>query len=145
GEPEFERANTEIALINKEVAHATRELNHAQKELELAKQEEQEIEEADRVAQGDIHVNESINDAEWSDLFRGTLVSNFRVVEIAKVQMFFFTVVIVFSYAALVWGMLGDTMALRAATVQLPSFSGSFTALLGISHAGYLAVKQTQS
>ena len=64
--------------------------------------------------------------------------------DIAKVQMFFLTVILIILYGTMVWGMLGvESTWQTQAQVSLPAFSESMVVLLGISHLGYLAIKQT--
>lgn len=63
-----------------------------------------------------------------------------RVVDVAKFQAFWITVVLVVAYVALA------VAAIRAAPspaemTALPKVAGTFVTLLGISHAGYLAGK----
>lgn len=87
-------------------------------------------------SQGLIVVNATPDLAQWSDMFKGEETGNAAVLDIAKVQMFFFTMILVFSY-----GMsLANTMRVIPIT-ELPDIPGSMVALLGISHAGYLTSK----
>ena len=76
-------------------------------------------------------------DASWADLFKGNEVGNFTYLDLAKVQMFFFTLVLVAAYGVAVAHMLlaGGTIS------SLPDFDPSMTALLAISHGGYLVNK----
>ena len=101
------------------------------------------LEEAKKTREGLIHRNETPQQAEWSDMFRGIEVSNFAVVDVAKVQMFFFTLIIVASYAVQIWLLLGNQQTLTGSEVDFPPFDDSMAALLGLSHAGYLAVRTT--
>lgn len=114
----------------------------AEKKLEIASQQREDLSAALKQPQGELHVNESIDQANLGDLFRGDLVSNFRVVDLAKVQMFFFTIIIVFTYGTLIYGLLGNAEGLLQNTVELPAFSDSLNTLLLISHSGYLVTKQ---
>lgn len=62
-----------------------------------------------------------------------------QVVDIGKFQNFWFTLVLVVGYVALV---INDAQGASAiANFTLPGFSTTFLTLLGISHAGYLAAK----
>lgn len=144
-DPDYPATLLRIDRINRELLPmATLELERAEAALQDVQRELESLNKAREGALGDVHVNDSIEQADWSDIFRGELVSNYRVVDPAKVQMFFFTVLLVFIYGTLVWGMLGAQAEWRlAAVVELPPFSDSLVALLGISHAGYLVVKQT--
>jgi hypothetical protein len=57
------------------------------------------------------------------------------------VQVFLFTLIVVFAYAAEVGAMLYSTRVISA----LPELSTGIVALLGISHAGYLTAKAVPS
>jgi hypothetical protein len=112
--------------------------------LEKAKENLGQLQTLQDESKADIHVNKNISEAKWSDLFNGDLISNFGKVDVAKVQMFYFTILLIFTYGTLLWGLLSQEPAWQlSAAVELPPFSDSLVGLLGISHAGYLAVKQT--
>jgi hypothetical protein len=55
--------------------------------------------------------------------------------------VFFFTLIVVFAYAAAVGAMLYGARAVSS----LPDLSTGMVALLGISHAGYLTAKAVPS
>lgn len=82
--------------------------------------------------------------ARWSDMFRGEEVGNGSQLDLGKIQMFYFTLILVFIYGAA----LGALFSSGAARIDaFPALSSSMVALLGISHAGYLtnkAVPHTQ-
>lgn len=91
-----------------------------------------------KMGNGKIETRDDLDEAEVADLFRGEEHSNARVLDLAKVQMFFFTLVLVLAYAA----MLGSLFANNTSAINnLPDLDQSMVALLGISHAGYLANK----
>jgi hypothetical protein len=117
----------------------------AHEEAEAKRVKYEELAETERSRMGILHTNEKVEDAKWSDLFSGDKIQDFQHVDIAKVQMFFFTFIIVFSYLALVWAQMSEAGAQRLLEVlpqvSLPAFSDSLVALLGLSHAGYLTVK----
>jgi outer membrane murein-binding lipoprotein Lpp len=144
---EFGKAQVKIDQINKETIPAEEQKRaRAEKIWQTYMNELEALKKSEAGALGDVHTNDRIEQADWSDIFRGELVSNYRVVDPAKVQMFFFTILIIFVYGTLVWGLLGtETVWQMAETVALPPFSDSLVALLGISHAGYLVVKQAGS
>lgn len=88
---------------------------------------------------GVVIANVSSDDASLADLFMGDEVGNFAEVDLSKVQMFFFTVMIILAYAAALASMF---MAARpAGIVAFPALNESVVALLGISQAGYLTYK----
>ena len=93
---------------------------------------------SNKMAAGKIKVREDLNDAEVADLFRGEENSNCNTLDLAKVQMFFFTLVLVLAYAVLLGSLFAHTTGPIAG---LPDIDPSMTTLLGISHAGYLANK----
>ena len=94
-------------------------------------------------AEGLLHKNTDPSQASWSDLFRGDEIGNYKLVDMSKVQMFFFTVVIVLAYGAALAALLGAnaTILRHPLGVDFPPFSNSLNTLLGISHSGYLAIK----
>lgn len=88
------------------------------------------------VAEGLIVANPSPDDARFADMFKGDEVGDRTALDIAKVQMFFFTLILVLAYGATV------ATAMRVFPVtELPGMQGGMVALLGISHAGYLTSK----
>ena len=93
---------------------------------------------ADQVTvEGQVVKNTSLHDASFADLFMGEYVETFTLLDIAKIQMFFFTVLLVLAYAISVGKMLRSDPSLAA----LPDVGNGMLPLLGISHAGYLLSK----
>ncbi|MEM7321578.1 MAG: hypothetical protein AAF531_00710 [Actinomycetota bacterium] len=81
---------------------------------------------------------------EFADMFRGDDKDTREKIDISKVQMFFFTVVLVVAYGSMTATMLGTPAEIyEAIGVSMPAFSNSMNVLLAISHAGYLTVKAT--
>jgi len=98
--------------------------------------EEQEITER-KQTRGHVLVNTSPADAKLSDLFRGEEVGNAALLDLGKVQMFYFTIILLATYGLLLGRSLeGDTVI-----AQFPALGEGMVTLLGISHAGYLANK----
>jgi len=88
---------------------------------------------------GHIVVNTDIAKARWTDLFTGEEVGNAAHLDVARLQMFFFTLITALAYAALLWNKFyGDA---AKAISDFPALSSSMIALIGISHAGYLTAK----
>lgn len=116
--------------------------------LDAAQKRVDELRRTGQESVGQVHVNESIAQARWTDMFNGEYINDYLFTDISKVQMFFFTVLIVFSYAALIWVAMGNpaaqTLMRTQAEITLPEFSDSLIVLLGISHAGYLVVKSAE-
>jgi hypothetical protein len=77
------------------------------------------------------------SEARWTDLFKGEEAGNADLPDMGKIQMFYFTVIIVIAYVlALARAFQGGSPL-----TQLPPVDASMLALLGISHAGYLVNK----
>jgi hypothetical protein len=91
-------------------------------------------------AQGLLFKNPKISDASFSDMFEGTEVGDAAHVDLAKVQMFCFTLIVALTYIyALGALMIGN--ALDGVDVSFPPLSDGMVALLGISNGGYLGGK----
>ena len=87
---------------------------------------------------GKVATNTSPSDARWSDLFTGEEVGNAANVDLSRVQMFFFTVIVAAVYAV----MLGHQLLLLKATfTSFPDLDPTLLSLIAISHGGYLTAK----
>ncbi|MEX0676950.1 MAG: hypothetical protein WD063_07735 [Pirellulales bacterium] len=75
--------------------------------------------------------------AEWSDLFKGEETGNAANVDFAKLQMFFFTFVLILGYGAAV----AASFRAEGLITSLPRVDEGMYVLLGISNTGYLASK----
>lgn len=133
------KAEADVQRAADEVKNAQASIDKAQAELTDA----QQAQEAARVeSAGLLHRNTSPNQATWVDLFRGNEIGNYQLVDMGKVQMFFFTIIVVLAYGAAVLALLNDQVALlHPLGVDFPPFSESLNALLFISHAAYLSNK----
>jgi hypothetical protein len=149
---EAERLEMEAALSAAETARdeATRAFARAQAEKEAAEKkyklvvEDLEIAKttAEQEQEGLLHRNTDPSQARWEDLFRGEEIGNYKLVDMSKVQMFFFTVILVFSYASAMHGLIQLEVAMKNPLgVDFPLFTAGMNNLLAISHAGYLTVK----
>jgi hypothetical protein len=92
----------------------------------------------------DIEIDENIlirnktpKGARWGDILKGEEAGNAANVDIGKLQMFFFTFVLIIGYAAAI----GALFKLEEPIIELPSVQDGMNVLLGISHTGYLAIK----
>lgn len=94
-------------------------------------------------AQGLLYANTNVKDASFTDMFQGEEVGNTAYVDVAKVQMFFFTMVAVFVYGGALFKWLSGGGALADPTAIFPPLSQGLIAILGISHAGFLAKQST--
>lgn len=91
--------------------------------------------------QGVVVTNRDMAQASWKDMFTGEETGNAAHLDLSRVQMFFFTIVCLITYAVALgsqFRILGSTGATAGA---FPELSEGLLALLTISHAGYLAVK----
>ena len=89
-------------------------------------------------AVGGILVRNNPQNAKWANLFRGEELTNAAHLDLAKIQMFFFTIVILIAYAASISSLLApDDIRIDA----LPALDQSVVILLSISHGGYLVNK----
>ena len=86
---------------------------------------------------GQVIVNKDPKEARLSDLFKGEETGNAAQLDLGKIQMFYFTLILVLAYAVA----LGDLLCGTGKIDAFPVLSASMVALLGISHAGYLTNK----
>jgi hypothetical protein len=77
--------------------------------------------------------------ARWSDMLTGDETSNGAHLDLSKLQMFFFTLLIAASYCAALWHMFKFAQA--DGISAFPGLDQSIIALIGISHSGYLLNK----
>jgi hypothetical protein len=102
--------------------------------------------------QGQLVINSSPQQARWTDLFTGEETGNFAHLDLARLQMFFFTLVSILIYGVAIGHMLGEVSVTSEAIQQgknvitkFPELSEGLVALIGISHTGYLAAKAVSS
>lgn len=95
-------------------------------------------EEVESNRQGTLYGNTNIADARLTDMFQGDEIGNTMHIDMAKVQMFFFTVIAALAYLILVFRNLRTP---DQDLGSLPVLSDGVVYALGISHAGYLASK----
>jgi hypothetical protein len=95
--------------------------------------------------EGNLYANSTIQDARVTDMFEGDEVGNTAYLDIAKVQMFLFTMVAIVAYCSQIYHAFGQVgashEAATIATLSMPVLSQGLIVLLGISHAGYLGSK----
>lgn len=96
-------------------------------------------------AQQPIDTNTSREEAGWYDMFKGDDATNADYLDLSKVQMFYFTIILVLVYGVAMGTMFigaGDGVNPRTlAITAFPALSATMVTLLGISQAGYLAYK----
>ena len=121
---------------------ALTEWKAAEEALHKAEKDREDVKKARRGGSS-LAKNDSPDQATWGDMFRLEGVAK-DAVDLAKVQMFFLTIVVVFAYGAAIYGLLTEGAALtNPLGVDFPAFSSSLNALLGLSHGGYLTAKHT--
>lgn len=86
------------------------------------------------LARGQMVAKPELKDASWADLFNGDQTGNAAVLDLGKVQMFYFTLVLVLAYGVAV----GKLFYAAGAITSLPVLDPGMVALLGISQAAYL-------
>lgn len=93
------------------------------------------LEEDDIDVKGLVVYNAKSKMARWSNMFEGEEVDNADILDLGKMQMFYFTLILVLVYLINLGSMFrGEAPIIDA----LPTVSASMVALLAISHAGYL-------
>jgi len=90
------------------------------------------------LTQGVLTVNQSPDQSSWSDMFRAEEIGNATHLDLGKIQMFYFTILIVFAYAVAVGSLLAHA---SGKITDFPALGDGEVALLGISHAAYLTNK----
>ncbi len=94
--------------------------------------------EANRV--GVLYGNADVSEARFTDIFEGDEVANTSFIDVAKVQMFFFTAVVAIAYSAELLHLI-MTADLAVDNIALPLIDEGLVTLMGISNAGYLGGK----
>ncbi|MGO8672059.1 MAG: hypothetical protein ACLQVD_11915 [Capsulimonadaceae bacterium] len=95
-----------------------------------------------------MHRNPDPTAASFTDLFQGDDVGNAGSIDLSKVQMFYFTLILVVGYAFAIGKMFVHGAVPTPADKPLfygyndfPALSAAAVTLLGISHGGYLGFK----
>jgi hypothetical protein len=88
---------------------------------------------------GRVVVKRDADQARLSDMFKGDEVTDCSQLDLGKIQMFYFTLILVIAYGA----QLGSLFLAQHVFESMPVLDSSMVALLGISHAGYLGNKAT--
>jgi hypothetical protein len=88
---------------------------------------------------GHIMVNTDISGARWSDMFTGEEVGNAAHMDVARLQMFLFTIITVIAFGVVLAHMFAGDLSHGIAS--LPTLDKSMVALIAISHGGYLTSK----
>ncbi len=87
---------------------------------------------------GQVLINTSPQNARWADLFSGEETGNAAQFDLGKMQLFYFTIILVLVYAAALGSLfIGPVRVIDT----FPDMDTSILALLSISHATYLTNK----
>jgi hypothetical protein len=89
---------------------------------------------------GRLAAHTDVSKASPADLFAGDDIENDAYVDIGKIQMFLFTLILVVAYAVDIGKVLTAAGA-NSAIDKFPDLDPGMLALLAISHAGYLSYK----
>jgi hypothetical protein len=103
----------------------------------------QKLAENDMTALGTVCKRDSSLKASFYDIFTGDEIADCNYVNLAKVQMFFFTILIAVVYCVLLLDLM--TKPGNPAITGFPPLSDGLIALLAISHGGYLTEKAVPS
>jgi hypothetical protein len=90
------------------------------------------------VARGVLTVNTEPTQSSWSDMFQAEEVGSAGHLDLAKIQMFYFTIILVLAYAAAMATIFAHATGKIG---EFPALDNSTVALLGISQAAYLVGK----
>jgi hypothetical protein len=91
--------------------------------------------------QGPVVTNASIAQASPADLFTGEYVNNFTLLDVGKIQLFLFTVLLLLQYCL----SIGHVLSHEPYPASLPDIGAGVLPLFGVSHAGYLMNKVVTS
>ena len=83
---------------------------------------------------GQMVMNQSIDAASIADIFAGSDINAIGLVNIGQIQMFFFTLILLFAYGT----GLAQRFSMSAPISAFPAVDVGMVTLLGISHAGFL-------
>lgn len=95
--------------------------------------------------QGTLVANKERKDASGIDLIQGEAVGAQDMLDMGKIQMLFFTIIVALAYAAALHEMFVQAQAGTGRVAAFPDVTPGMLALLGISHAGYLGNKAAAS
>jgi hypothetical protein len=94
-------------------------------------------------ADGQLVVNKSPKDADWDDMFKGDYVNNAAQLDLGKIQMMYFTMIIIFVYSIAIAAIFITNA--NGGIHEFPRLDEGMVGLLGISNGGYLLNKSISS
>jgi hypothetical protein len=124
-------------ILNNKKAQESSEADFTKAKEGLKAQGASEAKIAQVETQGRLLINTAYDQAAFSDLFRGEETGNAATLDVGKVQMFYFTVIVLFVYATGLFKMFNSGLPIH----EFPDLDSSIVTLLGISNASYLANK----
>lgn len=101
---------------------------------------EDEAKEPEKTHHGILYANADVKEARITDIFEGDELGNAPFIDMAKLQMFFFTVIVAIVYAVQLFRYISFN-DLLATDASLPLLPEGFLVLLGVSTTGYLGGK----
>jgi hypothetical protein len=119
-------------------AKKARKSKESDKQRALEALERQAVDTGKIAIVGQLVINQTPDVARWADMFQGSETGNVGQLDLGKVQMFFFTLILVLAYASALSILFQQG---NGPVLALPAIDSSMLALLGISHAGYLVNK----
>ncbi len=132
-------AQEEYDNVIKVLTDAEEKRKGAEQQLQQALDQQQK---AQAQSAGLLYKNTEAKQASLMDLFAGVEIGNHGIIDMSRVQMFFFTIIVVLAYAVQINALLQEPAALRHPLgISFPTFSESLNVLLGVSHGTYLSVK----
>ena len=93
----------------------------------------------EREGMGILSVKSDAKYASFSDLFKGEEIKNWNDVDLAKLQMFFFTIIVAIVYCIELYQMI--TYGDLSENLSLPTIDEGMLTLMGISNTAYLGHK----
>jgi hypothetical protein len=115
-----------------------RPANEDEKNRALIQLAHQAVNPAQVAIRGQLIVNQQAEAARIADLFQGSETGNAGKVDLGKLQMFFFTLILLFAYGTALAALFNGA---ASKIVALPAMDAGMLALLAISHTGYLVNK----
>lgn len=88
---------------------------------------------------GLVVINTTPAKARWSDMFTGEETGNAAHLDLSRIQMFFFTLIVALAYAIAIANMFIQSDSNGITT--MPTLDESMLSLIAISHGGYLVAK----
>lgn len=90
---------------------------------------------------GTVVANRDMSQARWTDMFTGEETGNAAHMDLSRVQMFIFTLISLLIYGVALGGMFRNEIFACRGFADFPQMTEGLLWLIGISHAGYLAMK----